>query len=81
MDKEIQIQIPKNSERLQILSLYLENIKNNLNKNEIEDINFQMNGFSPADVVNLLREAVMLSSEKQGGEGEEESKDNALEKK
>jgi hypothetical protein len=42
-------------ERLEILENYLKNIDHSLNENEIKDLNDNMNGFTGADIVTLLR--------------------------
>ncbi len=43
-------------ERLEILENYLKNIDHSLNENEIKDLNDNMNGFTGADIVTLLRQ-------------------------
>lgn len=58
-DKQIQIDIPKASERLKIFRLYLNKAHHQLTEAEVAELNFQMNGFTGADIASLLRESII----------------------
>ncbi|EAR89093.2 AAA family ATPase CDC48 subfamily protein (macronuclear) [Tetrahymena thermophila SB210] len=78
LDKEINFEVPKVQERCDILNCYLERTKHNLNQDDILEINLQMNGFTGADVVSLLRETLLERVKEQKEIIEKNHFENAL---
>jgi AAA family ATPase len=58
-DKDVKIEIPSPVNRLQILKVFMEKVPHDLTENDIVDINSNINGFSGADIMTLVRESVL----------------------
>eukprot|EP01016_Furgasonia_blochmanni_P057240 TRINITY_DN9902_c0_g1_i3.p1 TRINITY_DN9902_c0_g1~~TRINITY_DN9902_c0_g1_i3.p1 ORF type:complete len:404 (-),score=72.11 TRINITY_DN9902_c0_g1_i3:66-1277(-) len=80
LDKEIKVDIPGAKERLQILKLMLGKTKNTLKEEDINEINSDMNGFTGADVLTLIRESFMqFLNRMSGNDKEDQSGANVVE--
>lgn len=55
----INVNLIINIKRCDIFKCYLERTKHSLSQDDILEINLQMNGFTGADVVSLLRETLL----------------------